>query len=181
MPQISLSNIAYSEAENVLAIVSNPQSLGMWRVPQRNYFMVRRILHTSRCPNCCRQQLFFKGTMTHDMEQVNEGYVLHAIKLFGVSQNAIWQFSFADLAQARNKASQYSRLVSEQFPPKNISLCLALLRAKWTFWKHYLSKLGLFVGWVDFMIALGNFEGTSFRFARTLEMRMGDAWTAPKE
>ena len=55
----------------------------------------------------------------------------------------------------------------------------ALLHAKWAFWKHYLFKLGFLDGWAGFVIALGNFEGTFYRYVKALEIQKGVAWKAP--
>jgi hypothetical protein len=34
-------------------------------------------------------------------------------------------------------------------------------------------------GWAGFVIALGNFEGTFYRYAKALEMQKVNAWQAP--
>ena len=56
----------------------------------------------------------------------------------------------------------------------------ALGHGVWSFVKHYVFKLGFLDGWAGFVIALGNFEGTFFRYVKALEMQQGDAWKAPK-
>jgi hypothetical protein len=46
--------------------------------------------------------------------------------------------------------------------------------------KHYFFKRGFLDGWAGFVIALGNFEGTFYRYAKALEIQKGNAWQAPK-
>jgi hypothetical protein len=35
-------------------------------------------------------------------------------------------------------------------------------------------------GWAGFVISLGNFEGTFYRYAKALEIQKGSAWQAPE-
>ena len=45
----------------------------------------------------------------------------------------------------------------------------ALGHGLWSFLKHYIFKLGFIDGWAGFVIALGNFEGTFYRYAKRYE------------
>jgi hypothetical protein len=45
--------------------------------------------------------------------------------------------------------------------------------------KHYIFKLGFLDGWAGFVIALGNFEGTFYRYVKALEVQKGDSWKEP--
>ena len=168
-------------ATEVRAIADNPNSLDVWRVPRRNFFMGRWIRHSGWYPNFRQPQLFRKGTMSYDMKLVHEGYVLHTDRPIGTLKNAIWQFPFKDMAQVLHKANRYSSLGAEKLKHKNITMWSALLHAKWAFWKHYLFKLGFLDGWAGFVIALGNFEGTFYRYVKALEIQKGDAWKAPAD
>jgi hypothetical protein len=55
----------------------------------------------------------------------------------------------------------------------------ALTHAIWAFVKHYVFKRGFLDGWAGFVIALGNFEGTFYRYAKALEIQKGAQWQAP--
>ena len=166
-------------AAEVRAITNDRNSLDVWRVPRRNYFMGRWIKHSGWYPNFRQPQLFRKGAMSYDMKPVHEGYVLHTDRPIGTLKNAIWQFPFKDMAQVLHKANRYSSLGAEKLKQKKINMLSALLHAKWAFWKHYLFKLGFLDGWAGFVIALGNFEGTFYRYVKALEIQKGDAWKAP--
>jgi hypothetical protein len=60
---------------------------------------------------------------------------------------------------------------------KRVSMVGALGHGIWAFIKHYLFKHGYRDGWAGFVIALGNFEGTFYRYAKRYEEMK--AWPAP--
>ena len=167
-------------AAEVRAIASDQSALDVWRVPRRNYFMGRWIRHSGWYPNFRQPQFFRKGAMCYDLKPVHEGYVLQTDKPVGTLKNAIWQFPFKNIAEVMHKANRYSSLGAEKIMHKRITMGSALIHAKWAFWKHYLFKLGFLDGWAGFVIALGNFEGTFYRYAKALELQKGDAWKAPR-
>lgn len=45
----------------------------------------------------------------------------------------------------------------------------ALGHGIWAFLNHYIFKRGFIDGWAGFVIALGNFEGTFYRYAKRYE------------
>ena len=167
-------------AAEVRAIAADPNALDVWRVPRQNYFMGRWIKHSGWYPNFRQPQLFRKGTMSYDLKPVHEGYVLHSDKPIGTLKHAIWQFPFKNMAEVLHKANRYSSLGAEKIVHKKISMGSALAHGLWAFWKHYLFKLGFLDGWAGFVIALGNFEGTFYRYVKALEMQKGEAWKAPR-
>ena len=168
-------------AAEVRAITTDPNALDVYWTPRRNYFMGRWIKHSGWYPNYRQPQLFRKGSMRYDLKPVHEGYELLTSKPIGHMQNAIWQFPFKNMAEVMHKANRYSSLGAEKIKHKKISMGSALLHAKWAFWKHYLFKLGFLDGWAGFVIALGNFEGTFYRYVKALEIQKGEAWKAPKD
>lgn len=167
-------------AQEVRAIANDSQSLDVYRVPRRNYFMGRWIKHSGWYPNFRQPQLFRKGCMSYDLKPVHEGYVLHSGKPIGRLQHAIWQFPFRNMAEVMHKANRYSTLGAEKIKHKKISMGTALAHAIWAFVKHYVFKLGILDGWAGFVIALGSFEGTFYRYVKALEIQKGAQWQPPK-
>lgn len=167
--------------QEVRSIIANPASVDVWRIPRRNFFMGRWIKYSGWYPNFRQPQLFRKGTMSYDMKPVHEGYVLHTENPIATMQNAIWQFPFKNMAEVMHKANRYSSLGAEKIIHKKITMGSALLHGVWSFVKHYVFKLGFLDGWAGFVIALGNFEGTYFRYVKALELQTGDAWKEPKD
>ncbi len=166
-------------AQEIRALMEKEDAPDVYWVPRRNYFMGRWIKHSGWYPNYRQPQLFRKGSMEYDLKPVHEGYVLHSQKPIGHLKNAIWQFPFKDMAEVMHKANRYSSLGAEKIKHKNISMWSALLHAKWAFWKHYLFKLGFLDGWAGFVIALGNFEGTFYRYVKAIEAQKGQLWQSP--
>jgi glycosyltransferase involved in cell wall biosynthesis len=153
--------------------------LDAYHTPRRNFFMGRWIKRSGWYPNYRQPQLFRRGAMSYDLKPVHEGYVLHSSKPIGHMQSAIWQFPFKNMAEVMHKANRYSTLGAEKIKHKKISMWTALIHAKWAFWKHYLFKLGFLDGWAGFVIAVGNFEGTFYRYVKALELQKGEAWRSP--
>ena len=166
-------------AQEIRLITQDPNALDAYQTPRRNFFMGRWIRHSGWYPNYRQPQLFRKGTMSYDLKPVHEGYVLHSTKPLGYMQAAIWQFPFKNLAEVMHKANRYSSLGAEKIQHKEITMGSALLHGTWSFLKHYFFKRGFLDGWAGFVIALGNFEGTFYRYAKALEMQKGNVWQAP--
>lgn len=164
----------------IRAITQAPSALDAYLVPRRNYFMGRWIKHSGWYPNYRQPQLFRKGRMRYDLKPVHEGYVLDSEKPLGQLKNAIWQFPFKNMSEVMHKANRYSTLGAEKIKHKHISMGSALSHGTWSFVKHYFFKLGFLDGWAGFVIALGNFEGTFYRYAKAIEMQKGAEWQAPK-
>jgi len=166
-------------AAEVRDITQRADAADAYWVPRRNFFMGRWIRHSGWYPNYRQPQLFRKGKMHYDLKPVHEGYVLESNRPIGHLKNAIWQFPFKNMAEVMHKANRYSSLGAEKIVHKRITMFSALLHATWAFWKHYLFKLGFLDGWAGFVIALGNFEGTFYRYVKALEMQKGTQWKAP--
>src|SRR5581483_6909708 len=128
-------------------------------------------------PNFRQPQFFRKGAMRYTPEPVHEGYVLLTEKAVGTLQNAIWQFPFRGLAEVLHKANRYSTLGAAKLVGKRVSMASALGHGLWAFLKHYIFKRGFIDGWAGFVIALGNFEGTFYRYAKRYEAVQG--WAPP--
>lgn len=166
--------------EEIQSIINDPQALDVYRVPRTSFFMGRWIRHSGWYPNYRQPQLFRKGSMHYDLKPVHEGYILLSTKPLGALRNAIWQFPFKNMAEVMHKANRYSTLGAEKIMHKNISMGTALSHGIWAFVKHYVFKLGFLDGWAGFVIALGNFEGTFYRYVKAFEKKKGAQWQAPQ-
>jgi glycosyltransferase involved in cell wall biosynthesis len=166
-------------AAEIQSIIGNPESADAYWTPRRNFFMGKWIRHSGWYPNYRQPQLFRKGKMTYDQKPVHEGYVLASDKPVGHMKSAIWQFPFKNMAEVMHKANRYSSLGAEKIKHKKISMGSALAHGAWSFVKHYVFKLGFLDGWAGFVIALGNFEGTFYRYVKALEVQKGAQWSAP--
>jgi len=167
-------------AAEIKALISSSDAVDAYWTPRRNFFMGKWIKHSGWYPNYRQPQLFRKGKMGYDQKPVHEGYVLSSDKPVGHMQNAIWQFPFKNMAEVMHKANRYSTLGAEKIKHKRITMGSALAHGVWSFVKHYVFKLGFLDGWAGFVIALGNFEGTFYRYVKALELQKGAQWGVPE-
>ena len=167
-------------AAEIKTIISNPDSADAYWTPRRNFFMGKWIKHSGWYPNYRQPQLFRNGKMRYDQKPVHEGYELNSDKPLGHMHNAIWQFPFKNMAEVMHKANRYSSLGAEKIKHKKISMGSALAHGLWSFVKHYVFKLGFLDGWAGFVIALGYFEGTFYRYVKALEVQKGPEWKESK-
>src|SRR6516164_3373005 len=165
--------------DEILAVLSTTPAHDAYLVPRRNYMMGRWIKGSGWYPNFRQPQLFRKGTMRYDIQPVHEGYVLLTQRPLGKLQSAIWQLPFRNLEEIIAKMNRYSSLGAAKLVNKRISMGGALGHALWAFIKHFLMKGGYRDGWAGFVIALGNFEGTFYRYAKRHEQLQG--WSPPPQ
>ncbi len=166
--------------QEIRSVMADPGSADVYWMPRRNFFMGRWIKHSGWYPNYRQPQLFRKGCMAYDQKPVHEGYVLNSAKPIGHLKNAIWQFPFKNMAEVLHKANRYSSLGAERVAHRPVSMGTALSHGLWAFVKHYVFKRGFLDGWAGFVIALGNFEGTFYRYVKAVEIQKAAQWQPPK-
>ncbi len=163
--------------DEILSIVNGTPEHDAYLLPRRNYFMGRWIKHSGWYPNYRQPQLFRKTAMRYDLLPVHEGYDLLTDKPVGHLKASIWQIPFRNLEEVIRKTNRYSTLGAEKLAHKRTSMGLAMSHGIWSFIKHYFIKLGFLDGWPGFVIALGNFEGTFYRYAKRYEKQ--EDWKFP--
>ena len=163
--------------DEILALLAGNPPHDAYLVPRRSYFMGRWIAGSGWYPNYRQPQLFRKGAMRYKPDPVHEGYELLTDKPLGKLQNEIWQFPFRNFEQIIEKANRYSSLGAQKLAGKHVTMLGALGHATWAFLKHYVVKRGFKDGWAGFVIALGNFEGTFYRYAKGYESTQN--WEPP--
>jgi glycosyltransferase involved in cell wall biosynthesis len=163
--------------DEILGLLAGPAPLDVYRVPRRNYMMGRWIRGSGWYPNFRQPQLFRKGSMRYTRESVHEGYEILNGKPIGTLRNAIWQLPFRNLEEIIAKMNRYSSLGTQKLEHKQVSMAGACGHGLWSFLKHYIFKLGFIDGWAGFVIALGNFEGTFYRYAKRYEQ--AQKWAPP--
>jgi glycosyltransferase involved in cell wall biosynthesis len=148
-------------------------------VPRKNFFMGKWISHSGFYPNYRQPQLFRNGAMRYRPDPVHEGYEILNGREPGYLKNAIWQFPFKNFDEILHKASKYSSLGAKRMADEGVSASMlkALGHGMWSFFQHFFLKRGLFDGWAGFVIALGNFEGTFYKYAKLCQRQSG--WLPP--
>lgn len=168
-----------SKVKNEILSTINNAKFDIFRIPRKNFFMGKWINHSGWYPNFRQPQLFKNGKMTYSLDSVHEGYVSHSDKEIGELKNYIWQFPFKNIEEVMNKANRYSTLGVSKLEKKGKkgNVLKAFLHATWSFFKHYIFKLGFLDGGAGFVIAFGNFEGTFYRYIKLTEKQ--SKWKAP--
>jgi len=167
--------------DEILAIIGQSRSSDLYFVPRRNYFMGRWIRHSGWYPNYRQPQLFRRGKMHYDTLPVHEGFVSLSDQTPGVLQNSVWQFPFKNVGEVLRKADKYSTLGAQKISTKKIRPIDVIAHAVWAFLKHYLFKRGFLDGWPGFVIALGNFDGTFYRYLKAMESARAIDWAEPRQ
>lgn len=162
------------EAEKeIRAIMADPDALDAYYTPRRNYFMGKWIKYSGWYPDYRQPQLFKKGLMRYTEEQVHEGFICDTKP--GYMKSDIWQFPFENLSQIQNKANRYSALGAEKYMDRGTqgSMSKALIHGIGAFLRHYIIRKGFLDGWAGFVIAVGNFDGTFFKYAKLTAIQKG--------
>ena len=165
--------------DEILRLLAGTPVHDAYLVPRKNFFMGRWIRHSGWYPNFRQPQLFRKGAMRYQESPVHEGYELLTTKPLGRLEHAIWQIPFRNFEEVLKKANRYSTLGAVKLADKRVSMGSALFHGIWSFLKHYVAKQGFLDGWAGFIIALGNFEGTFYRYAKRFEAK--ESWPLPTQ
>ncbi len=166
--------------DEILRTIDLPDLADAYYIPRRNFFMGRWIKHSGFYPDYRQPQLFKKGVLKFkDKDPVHEEYTIISDKPVGYLQQAIWQFPYKNLEEVAHKANRYSTLGAEKLRQRGKSggMLKALGRGLWSFFHMYILKKGILDGWPGLVIAIGNFEGTYYKYAKLHELQSD--WQPP--
>ena len=165
--------------DEILACLEGPQA-DAYYIPRRNFFMGRWMRHSGFYPDYRQPQLFRKGALVFkDDDPVHEEYEIVTDRPVAYLHHPIWQFPFRNLEEVVHKANKYSSLGARKLAQRGRTgaMATALLHGLWSFLHMYLLKRGFLDGWPGFVIALGNFEGTFYKYAKLHELQSD--WNPP--
>ncbi|PIE57335.1 MAG: alpha-L-glycero-D-manno-heptose beta-1,4-glucosyltransferase [Desulfobulbus propionicus] len=156
--------------QEIRSTLQAPQA-DAYYIPRKNFFMGRWIQHSGFYPDYRQPQLFRKGALHFKNDPVHEEYEVRSDKPVAYLNNAIWQLPYKNLEEVVHKANKYSTLGAEKLEQrgKTGGMAKALGRGLWSFFHMYILKKGILDGWPGFIIALGNFEGTFYKYAKLHE------------
>jgi glycosyltransferase involved in cell wall biosynthesis len=148
-------------------------------VPRYNYFMGRLIRGSGWYRDCRTPQLYRRERMRYVPALSHEGYELASDKPAGRLENVFLHCPFHDLEEVLQKANIISSLGARTPSNRPPSMWGALGHGTWAFIRLYVLKRGFMDGWAGFVIALSNFEGTFYRYAKRYEQAQG--WQLPPD
>ncbi len=137
-------------------------------VPRRNYFLGRWIKHSGFYPDYRQPQLFKRGSLRFRPDMVHEGYDVISDKKCGYLKSDIYQIPYKNIEEMMSKANRYSTLGAEKLEQtgRTSGLFNALMHGVWSAFSIFILRLGFLDGWPGFIIALGNFEGTFYKYVK---------------
>jgi len=164
--------------DEIKGLISN-SILDIYLLPRKNFFMGKWIKYSGWYPNYRQPQLFRSGKMAYTRDSVHEGYISYSNKKIGIIKNSIWQIPFKNIQEVLHKTNRYSSLGVEKLEAKGekSGYTKAFLHGLWSFFKHYIFKLGFLDGGPGFIIAFSNFEGTFYRYIKLMESQKN--WKTP--
>lgn len=157
--------------DEILNAIRHPEA-DAYFIPRKNWFLGRWVMHSGWYPDYRQPQLYRKSAMRFaEADEVHEGYTVNGTVAY--LQHPIIQIPFKDIAQMLDKMQRYSSLGAKKLVRKGVrgGLVRGLMHGIWGFLRLYVLKLGFLDGRAGFVIALGNFEGTFYRYAKAAELQ----------
>jgi glycosyltransferase involved in cell wall biosynthesis len=165
--------------DEILAELSGTPAHDDYYILRFNYFMGRWIRGSGYYREHRTPQLFRKSCLRYTPSLSHEGHELKSDRPVGTLRNEILHVPFSRLEEVLKKANLYSSLGAEAMAGRRVSMWSALGHGVWAFLRMYVLRRGFVDGWAGFIIALSNFEGTFYRYAKAYERAQG--WGLPKE
>ena len=166
--------------DEILSTIEKEKTADAYYIPRRNFFMGKWIKHSGFYPDYRQPQLFKKGSLVFKNDDpVHEEYTIVSSKKPGYLQQPIWQFPYKNLEEVAHKANKYSTLGALKLKQngRQATMWTALFHGCWSFCQMFFVKKGILDGWPGFLIAIGNFQGTFYKYAKLVELQSN--WTPP--
>ncbi|ENQ6618974.1 glycosyltransferase [Campylobacter lari] len=116
-------------------------------------------------------RVFNKTHTSFNENLVHESLILHEDSKKIKLQNGLRHFAFENIDSLLDKLQKYSKLWALQNLHKESSICKALLRGIWTFFRNYVLKKGIFYGYKGFIISTCNGLGAFFKYMKLYELK----------
>jgi glycosyltransferase involved in cell wall biosynthesis len=165
--------------DEIRMLLADTPAHDAYYIPRHNYFMGRWIKGSGWRNDHRTPQLYRKSCLRYTPSLSHESHELVSDRPAGTLKNNILHFPFGRLEEVLKKANLYSSLGAEAMVGKRASMWGALGHGVWAFLRMYFWRRGFVDGWAGFIIALSNFEGTFYRYAKCYERAQG--WGMPTE
>lgn len=152
----------------ITKVLQNPADYVAYKTPRLNFFSDRAMVHCLSPKGDQPTRLIKKGFAHY--ENIIHPKVTISGKV-GVLQNYLLHYPLANLEEMIYKTNSYSSISAEKLFSENVKSGIAktLIHSFWTFFKFYFLKGGCLDGWPGFLLAIGNAEGTFYRYAKLME------------
>lgn len=141
-----------------------------YKIKRLNFFQNKAMKHCLNPEKDTPIKLFKKNAAKFSDDVVHERIIVEG--KIETLDNFLLHYPFKNLEELLNKANRYSTLGAQKLAAKNAHTSIGgtLWHGFWAFFRIYFLKLGFLDGWSGFLIALGNLEGTFYRYAKLLEL-----------
>ena len=154
--------------KEILNIIADEHAVDAYFVPRKNFFMGRWIKHSGFYPDYRQPQLFRKGALHFFEDPVHERYEVKSPSPCGYLKKPIHQIPYKSLEELLHKVNRYSTLGAEKLTLAGSAggMFKALAHGLWAGFSSYILRMGVLDGWPGFVLALANFEGTFYKYAK---------------
>jgi glycosyltransferase involved in cell wall biosynthesis len=167
---VSLDSDEWMTAEllaEVTRAIAGPEGKAAFAIPRRSSFCGRFMRHSGWWPDYVvrlfrRDAARFSEDHTHDRLLINGAT--------GKLKAPIMHEAITDLDQMLLKMNLYSTTSARMFhrSGRRASLLTALVHGGWAFFRTYVLRLGFLDGREGFMLAVGNAEGSYYRYVKLM-------------
>ena len=163
--------------DEILATIQSSDSLDVYHICIKSYFMGRWIKYSGWYPNYRQPQLFRHHCLRYKNDMVHEGYLVYSDKPIGYLKNTVLQMPFQNISEMIQKSDRYSTLSVDRIRKKykKASMTRAIIHGLWLFMRNYVMKRGFLDGWPGFMIAVGDGYSAFYRYAKFYESELPHA------
>jgi glycosyltransferase involved in cell wall biosynthesis len=159
--------------DEIVAMLAGTSAHDAYFILRYNYFMGRWIKGSGWYRDHRTPQLFRKSRFRYSASLSHEAHELDSDRPVGMLKTQILHFPFGRLEEVLKKANLYSSLGADAMAGRRVSMWSALAHGVWAFLRMYVLRRGFVDGWPGFIIAMSNFEGTFYRYAKCHERAQG--------
>jgi glycosyltransferase involved in cell wall biosynthesis len=158
-----------SLAEAIRAIVADPASAPVWRMPRRSRYCGHVMRHSGWWPDHVTR-LWQRGSARFSEDRVHERVLSDAP--IATLRAALDHESFVGFEQVIDKMNRYSTdgAAMMHASGRQGSVTAAILHGAWTFVRTYVLRLGFLDGRYGLLLAISNAEGSYYRYLKLMQL-----------
>lgn len=156
-------------ADAIRAVVADPSSAPVWRMPRRSRYCGQVMRHSGWWPDHVTR-LWQRGAARFSDDRVHERVLANApIATLPV---ALDHDSFIGFEQVIEKMNRYSTDGAAMMHARGRrgSVTKAILHGAWTFLRTYVLRLGFLDGRYGLLLAISNAEGSYYRYLKLMQL-----------
>jgi glycosyltransferase involved in cell wall biosynthesis len=156
-------------AAAIRAVVADPSSAPVWRMPRRSRYCGQVMRHSGWWPDHVTR-LWQRGAARFSDDRVHERVLTDAP--VATLRAALDHESFIGFEQVIDKMNRYSTDGAAMMHARGRrgSVTAAILHGVWTFLRTYVLRLGFLDGRYGLLLAISNAEGSYYRYLKLMQL-----------